>query len=98
MDFHSVQDLAARFFHVIMTSFEKVPGSAILVRYVQSRYQTDPVPFIIEITLALFFIHYVNAKKKGSREADAVRLTEKASSSPTNRLEALETHWRPSGN
>jgi serine palmitoyltransferase len=39
--------------------FHKVPGSAVLIRYIQSSYQNDPVRSAIELVLVLFFIRYL---------------------------------------
>jgi hypothetical protein len=45
----------------ITNRFQKVPGSAMLIRYIQSSYQDDPVRSAIELILVIFFIRYLLA-------------------------------------
>ena len=77
MDYENVKDTLERFADTLTTTWRKTPGSEIVSHYVQKRCQTDPVYFAVEVTLALFFVHSLTAKRKRSRETEIVRLTER---------------------
>ncbi|CAM6001530.1 unnamed protein product [Sphagnum balticum] len=42
MEFQDAQKFALRSINEITRTFQKVPGSAMLIRYIQSSYQDDP--------------------------------------------------------
>lgn len=56
--------------------FQKVPGSAVLVRYVKSSYQNDPVRSAIELVLVLFFIRYLLSPSYSTHKQNYVKLRE----------------------
>lgn len=56
--------------------FQKVPGSAVLVRYVRSSYQNDPVRSAIELVLVLFFIRYLLSPSYSTHKQNYVKLRE----------------------
>lgn len=56
--------------------FQKVPGSAVLMRYVQSSYQNDPVRSAIELVLVLFFIRYLLSPSYSTHKQNYVKLRE----------------------
>lgn len=39
MDFQDAQGMALRAFHELNTQFHKIPGSAVILRYIRSSYQ-----------------------------------------------------------
>jgi serine palmitoyltransferase len=53
-----------------------VPGSAMLIRYIQSSYQDDPVRSAIELILVIFFIRYLLAPSYSTHKSNFVKLTE----------------------
>ena len=60
------------------SKFQKVPGSAVLVRYIQSSYQNDPVRSAIELVLVLFFIRYLLSPSYSTRKQNYVKLRKDA--------------------
>lgn len=56
--------------------FHKVPGSAVLMRYIQSSYQNDPVRSAIELVLVLFFIRYLLSPSYSTDKTNYVKLRE----------------------
>lgn len=73
-----------------ISTLDGIPGSAVVVRYVHSSYQNDPVRSVFELGLVLFAIYYIlaptyNPKKSGGNH---VRLTE-------NEIDELVDEWTP---
>ncbi|CAK3821350.1 serine palmitoyl transferase subunit [Lecanosticta acicola] len=50
------------------TALHRLPGSAVVVRYVRSSHQNDPVRTIIELLLALLAVRYILAPKYSPRK------------------------------
>ena len=69
-------------------NFQKVPGSAVLVRYIQSSYQNDPVRSAIELVLVLFFIRYLLSPSYSTHKQNYVKLRE-------DEIEELVADWTP---
>ncbi len=63
MDIHDAQTLLVRLLDDAATQFQRVPGSAMLVRYIKSSYQNDPVRSAVELFLFLFALRYLLAPK-----------------------------------
>lgn len=61
MDLNEAQGAIVRLFNDANTQFHKVPGSAIILRYIKSSYQNDPVRSAIELFLFLFAVRYLLA-------------------------------------
>jgi serine palmitoyltransferase len=74
MDLHELQDATARFFNDVNEQFQRIPGSAIAVRYIKSSYQNDPVRSAIELFLFLFAVRYLLAPKYSTQKK--VQLTD----------------------
>lgn len=74
MDLHDVQNATARFFTDANAQFNRIPGSAIAVRYIKSSYQNDPVRSAIELFLFLFAVRYLLAPKYSTQKK--VQLTD----------------------
>ncbi|KND90774.1 Serine palmitoyltransferase 1, partial [Tolypocladium ophioglossoides CBS 100239] len=70
------------------TNFQKVPGSAVLVRYIQSSYQNDPVRSAIELVLVLFFIRYLLSPSYSTHKQNYVKLRE-------DEIDELIDDWAP---
>lgn len=67
-------------------NFQKVPGSAVLVRYIQSSYQNDPVRSAIELVLVLFFIRYLLSPSYSTHKLNYVKLREDVRTHRLSRL------------
>lgn len=74
MDLHELQNATARFFMDANAQFNRIPGSAIAVRYIKSSYQNDPVRSAIELFLFLFAVRYLLAPKYSTQKK--VQLTD----------------------
>ncbi|KAK7416964.1 serine palmitoyltransferase component [Neonectria punicea] len=68
--------------------FQKMPGSAVLGRYIQSSYQNDPVRSAFELVLVLFFIRYLLAPPYSTNKPNFVKLRE-------DEVEELIEEWVP---
>jgi hypothetical protein len=76
MDLHEVQSHLNQWLDEAVVVFQKVPGSAVLIRYVRSSYQNDPVRSAIELVLFIFFIRYLLAPSYSTSKQNYVKLTE----------------------
>jgi serine palmitoyltransferase len=61
MDLHEAQTMLSRLGADMNAQFHKMPGSAIILRYIKSSYQHDPVRSAIELFLFLFAVRYMLA-------------------------------------
>jgi hypothetical protein len=75
MDAQEVQEYFVAFAKAVSSQFEKIPGSAILARYIKSSYQNDPVRSAVELFLVLFAVRYLLAPKY-STKPNYVKLSE----------------------
>ena len=79
LNLNDVQNATARFLNDANAQFNRIPGSAIAVRYIKSSYQDDPVRSAIELFLFLFAVRYLLAPKYSTQKkvqlTDAVRFT-----------------------
>jgi len=76
MDLHDAQNLVLRLISDANAQFQKVPGSAILLRYIKSSYQNDPVRSAVELFLFLFAVRYLLAPAYSTQKQKHVALTE----------------------
>jgi serine palmitoyltransferase len=74
MDFHEAQKTLARLLQDANAQFHKMPGSAIILRYIKSSYQNDPVRSAIELCLFLFAVRYMLSPSYSTQKK--VKLTE----------------------
>jgi hypothetical protein len=79
MELQDAQKFVERSMHEITNTFQKVPGSAMLIRYIQSSYQDDPVRSAIELILVIFFVRYLLAPSYATHNNNFVKLTEEVS-------------------
>jgi serine palmitoyltransferase len=68
------------FFTDANTQFNRIPGSAIAVRYIKSSYQNDPVRSAVELFLFLFAVRYLLAPKYSTQKK--VQLTDAVCHAP----------------
>lgn len=67
MDFDDAQKHVYGVISLASEQFQKIPGSAIFLRYVKSSYQNDPVRSAVELFLVLFAIRYLLAPKYSTK-------------------------------
>lgn len=68
MDFADVQSTVVTYLHELWDKFQRIPGSAIIIRYVKSSYQNDPIRSAVEFVLFLFAVHYLLAPKYSTKQ------------------------------
>lgn len=76
MDLQDAQKLIVQYKDEVAHNFNKIPGSAMLIRYIRSSYQNDPVRSAIELVLVLFFVRYLLAPSYSTQRQNFVNLTE----------------------
>jgi len=76
MEYQDAQRFVLQSINEITNTFQKVPGSAMLIRYIQSSYQDDPVRSAIELILVIFFVRYLLAPSYSTHSGNYVTLTE----------------------
>ncbi|KAF2175058.1 PLP-dependent transferase [Zopfia rhizophila CBS 207.26] len=88
MDLNEAQGTIVRLFNDANTQFHKMPGSAIILRYIKSSYQNDPVRSAIELFLFLFAVRYLLAPSYSTQKKKHVELTEEE-------IDELVDDWTP---
>jgi len=78
MDLDDIQTQLVRLYTDATSSFQKMPGSGILLRYIRSSYQNDPVRSAFELLLFLFVVRYLLSSKY-SQNKDKIKLTRRVS-------------------
>jgi hypothetical protein len=76
MDLNEAQRLLSNGVREVTEAFQKVPGSAVIIRYVQSSYQNDPIRSAIELVLVLFFIRYLLSPSYPTHKQSFIKLRE----------------------
>lgn len=79
MELQDTQRLIINTVNELSQAFQKLPGSAMLIRYIQSSYQHDPVRSAIELILVIFFIRYLLSPSYSTNNGNFVKLTEEVS-------------------
>lgn len=77
MDLQEAQHRLSDILHEVSILFQKLPGSAILLRYIRSSYQNDPVRSAVELFLFLFAVRYLLAPTYSTKRK--VKLTDDVS-------------------
>lgn len=67
MDLQDAPAHLLTFLNRVSEEFHKLPGSAILLRYIKSSYQHDPIRSAVELFLVLFAIRYLLAPKYSTK-------------------------------
>lgn len=78
MDLQEAQDWLSDVLKEVSIQFQKVPGSSILLRYIKSSYQNDPVRSAVELFLVLFAIRYLTSPKYSTQKKSYVTLSDEA--------------------
>lgn len=76
MDLQDAQSWLVDVLNEVSVQFQKVPGSAILLRYIKSSYQNDPVRSAVELFLFLFAVRYLLAPKYSTQKKSYVTLSD----------------------
>lgn len=74
MDAGAAQTKVVAWLHEASEAFQKVPGSAVLIRYVQSSYQNDPIRSGIELVLFIFFVRYLLSPSYSTQKQNFIKL------------------------
>lgn len=88
MELDALQARLGQLLQQVWHNFQRVPGSAMLVRYIQSSYQNDPVRSAIELILVLFFIRYLLSPSYSTHKQNYVKLREDVCGWPSTCLSA----------
>lgn len=88
MDLHEAQARLMASLEDLSHAFQKIPGSEILIRYIQSSYQNDPVRSAIELVLVIFFIRYLLSPSYATHGPNYVKLRE-------DEIDELVKDWEP---
>ncbi len=76
MDLQDAQGWLVDILNEFSIQFQRVPGSAIFLRYVKSSYQNDPVRSAVELFLFLFAVRYLLAPTYSTQKKSYVTLSE----------------------
>ena len=76
MDLQEAQSWLVDVLNDMSVQFQKLPGSAIFLRYVKSSYQDDPVRSAVELFLFLFAVRYLLAPKYSTQKKSYITLSE----------------------
>lgn len=79
---------AVAFIESAAASFQKIPGSAIVIRYIRSSYQNDPIRSAVELFLFIFAVRYLLAPAYSTKKTKNVPLTE-------DEIDELVEDWTP---
>ena len=79
MDLHDAQIWLQHLAEALSQLLQKIRGSPVLLRYIHSSYQNDPVRSVIELLLCIFAARYLLAPAYSTQKKDHVRLTEEVS-------------------
>lgn len=79
---------ALEFLDTAITSLQRLPGSAIVARYIKSSYQDDPVRSLVELFLFIFAVRYLLAPSYSTKKTKNVPLSEQE-------INELVEDWTP---
>jgi len=71
-----------------MDQFQKIPGSSIIIRYIRSSYQNDPVRSAVELFLFLFAVYYLLSPAYSTKKKTQIPLTDEE-------IDELVDDWTP---
>lgn len=87
MDYSTIQSHTHSALNITSSQFQRIPGSAIVLRYIRSSYQNDPIRSAVELFLVLFAIRYLLAPRHTTKRG-VVRLSEEE-------VDDLVDEWQP---
>ncbi|KIW00396.1 uncharacterized protein PV09_08105 [Verruconis gallopava] len=83
-----LQSVLLHYSEIASQQFQKVPGSAIVLRYIRSSYQNDPIRSAIELFLFLFAVGYLLSPSYETKDKNKIVLTE-------DEIDDLVEEWQP---
>jgi serine palmitoyltransferase len=83
-----IGDLVSTTVEGVLHKVSGVPGSAIVLRYIKSSYQNDPIRSLLEALLVIFAIRYFLASKYSTSKQNYVQLEE-------YEIDELVDEWKP---
>jgi serine palmitoyltransferase len=108
MDLQDAQGWLVEILNEFSIQFQRVPGSAIFLRYVKSSYQNDPVRSAVELFLFLFAVRYLLAPTYSTQKKSYVTLSEEVGArsvlaspatdrltDPVQEIDELVEDWTP---
>ncbi|KAG8529282.1 uncharacterized protein KY384_005917 [Bacidia gigantensis] len=97
MDLHDAQNWLSEVLDTISVHFQKLPGSAIFLRYVKSSYQDDPVRSAVELILFLFAVRYLLAPSYKPQNGSFVKLSDEVKNviNFAQEIDELVDDWTP---
>lgn len=75
-------------FVTALNNLEYIPGGSIILRYIKSSYQNDPIRSLLEFCLVLFALSYFLSSKKKENKSELVRFSLKE-------IDELCDEWEP---
>ncbi len=75
-------------FVTALNNLEYIPGGSIILRYIKSSYQNDPIRSLLEFCLVLFALSYFLSSKKKENKSELVRFSRKE-------IDELCDEWEP---
>ncbi|KAF3930863.1 hypothetical protein ABW19_dt0204049 [Dactylella cylindrospora] len=88
MDYQDILALLITARDMAVTQFHRIPGSAIVTRYIKMSYQHDPARSVIELCLVIFAIRYLLAPKYSTQKKNFVKLRD-------DEIDELIEDWTP---
>ncbi|KAK6538110.1 serine palmitoyltransferase component [Orbilia ellipsospora] len=88
MDYEDIVALLFTMRDMAITQFHRIPGSAILTRYIKMSYQHDPARSVIELCLVIFAIRYMLSPKYSTQKKNFVKLR-------ADEVDELIEDWTP---
>ncbi|KAJ8128988.1 hypothetical protein O1611_g4647 [Lasiodiplodia mahajangana] len=88
MDLNEAQAYIQASLQDLFEAFQRVPGSAVLIRYIQSSYQNDPIRSAIELVLVIFFVRYLLSPSYPTHGSNYIKLRE-------DEIDELVKDWEP---
>jgi serine palmitoyltransferase len=79
---------AVHFLDTAVSSFRRIPGSSIVIRYIKSSHQNDPVRTAVELFLFIFAVRYLLAQSYSANRSKTIPLTE-------DEIDDLVKDWTP---
>lgn len=67
MDLQEAQAKVMPYVRAASDQFQRIPGSAIIIRYITASYQNDPVRTMVEFVLFAFAVHYLLSPKYSTK-------------------------------
>ena len=78
-DVASATKMASKYMSDIAEYLQLIPGSSIVVRYIRSSHQNDPVRSAVELFLFLFAVYYLLSPAYSTKKKTNVPLSEEVS-------------------